>query len=79
MGWKAGGAILRPDGVVGFKFLKALGHDNSKAFFDRHRSTYEGCLLEPAKAFVSAIGPVLQGRISPDIHAEPLICPPMMG
>ena len=57
----------------GIEFLKALGRDNSRAFFDRHRSTYERSLLEPAKAFVAAIGPKLQSRVSAGIQAEPRV------
>jgi uncharacterized protein (TIGR02453 family) len=57
----------------GFKFLKGLGRDNSKAFFDGHRTMYERSLLEPAKAFVAAIGPELQSRVSKGIHAEPRV------
>jgi uncharacterized protein (TIGR02453 family) len=55
----------------GLAFLAGLREDNSKAFFDAHRTTYEAALLAPAKAFVVALGEELRTRVSPAIRAEP--------
>jgi uncharacterized protein (TIGR02453 family) len=59
-----------PDGLA---FLEGLGRDNTKAYFDAHRATYESALLEPAKAFVVALGEELRARVSPGIRAEPRV------
>jgi uncharacterized protein (TIGR02453 family) len=59
-----------PDGLA---FLEGLGRDNTKAYFDAHRATYESALLEPAKAFVVALGEDLHARVSPAIRAEPRV------
>lgn len=48
------------------KFLRELGRNNDKAWFDAHRSEYEAHYLEPAKAFVEAVGPKLE-KLAP-IH-----------
>lgn len=57
----------------GFAFLAELATDNTRAFFDAHRETYEAALLEPAKAFVTALGELLRERVSPAIRAEPRV------
>jgi uncharacterized protein (TIGR02453 family) len=57
----------------GLAFLEGLGRDNTKAYFDAHRATYESALLEPAKAFVVALGEELRARVSPGIRAEPRV------
>jgi uncharacterized protein (TIGR02453 family) len=59
-----------PDGLA---FLEGLARENTKAYFDAHRATYESALLEPAKAFVLALGEELHTRISPGIRAEPRV------
>ncbi|HEX2105124.1 MAG TPA: DUF2461 domain-containing protein [Solirubrobacteraceae bacterium] len=59
-----------PDGLA---FLEGLARDNTKAYFDAHRATYETALLEPAKAFVAALGEELHARVSPAIRAEPRV------
>jgi uncharacterized protein (TIGR02453 family) len=55
----------------GLDFLARLREDNSKEFFDEHRSTYEAALLGPARAFVVALGDELRARVAPAIRAEP--------
>lgn len=60
-------------GEAGFAFLAALERDNSKAVFDAHRDVYRRDLLEPSKAFVVALGRLLQQRVSPNLHAEPRV------
>lgn len=64
-------------GFVGFSkatfaFLRGLEKNNDKAWFDAHRDDYEAHLIEPAKAFVSAVGERL-ARKFPDVHAEPRV------
>ncbi|MEZ4230411.1 MAG: DUF2461 domain-containing protein [Polyangiaceae bacterium] len=53
-------------------FLQGLAEHNDKAWFDAHRGDYEAHYLEPAKAFVSALAPILQ-KWRPEIHAEPRV------
>jgi uncharacterized protein (TIGR02453 family) len=53
-------------------FLRALGENNDRAWFDAHRDEYHAAYVEPAKAFVTAAAPALE-RIAPGIHAEPRI------
>jgi uncharacterized protein (TIGR02453 family) len=57
----------------GLEFLAGLETDNSRAYFDAHRATYESALLAPAKDFVVAVGDELRSRVSPAIRAEPRI------
>jgi uncharacterized protein (TIGR02453 family) len=57
----------------GLDFLAGLGRENTKAYFDAHRATYQSALLEPAKAFVVALGEELHARVSPGIRAEPRV------
>jgi len=54
------------------KFLRELSKNNEKAWFDAHRGDYQANYVEPALAFVSAIGPKLQ-KISPSVSFEPKI------
>ena len=54
------------------KFLRELGRNNDKAWFDVHRSEYEAHYLEPAKAFVEAVGPKLE-KLAPNIVWEPRV------
>lgn len=54
------------------QFLAGLRENNNKAWFDENRKRYEAVYLEPAKAFVAAIGPELQ-KASPNIAAEPRV------
>ena len=52
-------------------FLRALGRNNTKVWFDAHRRDYDRYWVEPAKAFVVAAGSALQ-RIAP-VEAEPRV------
>ena len=54
------------------KFLRELSRNNEKEWFEAHRADYQASYVEPALAFVAAIGPRLQ-RISPSISFEPRI------
>jgi uncharacterized protein (TIGR02453 family) len=54
------------------KFLRELGRNNDKAWFDAHRSDYEAHYLEPAKAFIEAAGPKLE-KIAPNVVWEPRV------
>jgi uncharacterized protein (TIGR02453 family) len=60
-------------GPAGLAFLEGLARDNTKGFFDAHRIIYRRNLLEPAKAFVVALGTVLQQRVSAGLRADPRV------
>jgi uncharacterized protein (TIGR02453 family) len=57
----------------GLAFLDGIARDNTRAWFDANRATYEAALLAPAKAFVVALGEELHARVSPAIRAEPRV------
>lgn len=54
------------------RFLRELGDNNTKQWFDAHRGRYQAALLEPAKAFVGAVAERLH-ELGPGLHAEPRI------
>ena len=54
------------------KFLINLRTNNTKKWFDAHRSDYDDCFVAPAKSFVEAIGPKL-AKLSTGLVAEPRI------
>jgi uncharacterized protein (TIGR02453 family) len=58
--------------AASFRFLKDVGRNNNKEWFQAHRAAYEDDLLEPALAFIEAIGPQI-AKFSPDVRAEPKI------
>jgi uncharacterized protein (TIGR02453 family) len=64
------GTFRFPAGTL--EFLTDLRAHNDKAWFDANRARYESGYVEPAKAFVEAIGPALD-KLVPDIHAEPWV------
>ena len=51
------------------RFLRELSRNNDKAWFDAHRASYQTIYVEPALAFVAAIGPQLQ-KIAPSVSFE---------
>jgi len=51
-------------------FLRGLAANNNREWFAAHKREYETEVLEPAKAFVRAMGERLR-RLSPEIKAEP--------
>lgn len=53
-------------------FLKGLGANNSKPWFDAHRADYDAHYIAPAKAFIEAVAEPL-ARIAPGIRAEPRV------
>lgn len=53
-------------------FFKNLKKNNNKDWFERHRDIYEVQVMEPAKAFVRAMGARLR-TISPNIIAAPKV------
>ena len=59
--------------AAGLEFLAGIARDNTKAYFDANRTACETGLLEPAKAFVVALGDELHARVSPGIRAEPRV------
>jgi len=69
--------MAKVDGFVHFpketlKFLRALRKDNTKSWFDKHRSDYDDFFVAPAKEFVEEVEQRLK-RIAPKIVAEPRI------
>ena len=54
-----------------FAFLDGLKKNNDKKFFDANRDRYEQYIVAPSKAFVVAMGELLNAQISPDIVALP--------
>ncbi len=52
------------------KFLRALKRNNDKAWFAEHREEYDRNILEPARAFVVAMGDALRKDL-PGINADP--------
>ena len=57
----------------GLEFLAGLAENNTREYFEERRGTYESALLEPAKAFVVALGDVLRIHVSPLLRAEPRV------
>ncbi len=57
----------------GIEFLAGLAKDNSKKYFDAHRKSYDGALIDPAKAFVSSLGRELSKTVGRSVHAEPRV------
>ncbi len=53
-------------------FLAELKVHNSRDWFQAHRDRFARSLLEPARDFVTAIGPRF-AALGPDIHAEPKV------
>ena len=53
-------------------FLGVLRRNNSREWFTGHRDQYEHVLLDPARAFVEAMGELLS-RLGTGIHAEPKV------
>lgn len=54
------------------RFLRGLGKNNEKAWFDAHRGEYDEFYMEPAKAFVVALGEKLQA-FAPEVAAVPKV------
>jgi uncharacterized protein (TIGR02453 family) len=53
-------------------FLRNLGANNTKSWFDDHRIDYERDYLAPALAFIAAMDGPLHD-LHPDVHAEPRV------
>ncbi|MEM8606576.1 MAG: DUF2461 domain-containing protein [Myxococcota bacterium] len=54
------------------KFLRGLGKNNDKAWFEAHRAQYDAYYIEPAKAFVEAVGLKVE-KFAPNISFEPRV------
>jgi uncharacterized protein (TIGR02453 family) len=54
---------------AGLEFLTDLAAHNERAWFEAHKKAYQEMLLEPAQAFVVALGVKLQA-LSSDIHYD---------
>ncbi len=53
-------------------FLRGLARNNTKAWFDEHRNEYDEFLMEPAKAFVVAMGERFES-FAPGVVVDPRI------
>jgi uncharacterized protein (TIGR02453 family) len=53
-------------------FLADLRANNTREWFDAHRTRYERDVLTPAKELVTAVAPLLE-RLTPGIRAEPRV------
>lgn len=67
--------VLEPAHFTGFQphlfsFFEGLEKNNSKAYFDKNRHTYEEYIVAPAKAFITALAPFLE-QLNPSIRREP--------
>ena len=56
--------------IKGLTFLKDIIENNSKAWLDANRDTYESAIVSPNKAYVEEMGEYLQILV-PSIHAIP--------
>lgn len=54
------------------EFLRNLGADNSKAWFEEHRGEYDEYLLEPMKMLVEALAPAVLA-IDPHLDVRPRV------
>ncbi len=55
----------------GPEFVAGLAADNTRSFFDTHRSTYERDLLAPMCLFVTDLADLLRDTVAPALQAEP--------
>ena len=55
------------------EFLSQLRANNTREWFQAHRAEYESVLMQPARAFVTAMAEPLKARFGPDVHAEPKV------
>jgi uncharacterized protein (DUF2461 family) len=53
-------------------FFTELAANNNKSWFDTHRTDYDTYVLEPARAFVIALGDRLRD-LAPQVMADPRI------
>ncbi len=75
--WPKGSSVSSVPSFSGFpeqtfRFLRGVTLHNEKAWFEAHRGEYEAGYVEPAKAFVNALGPRLR-KISPSVQFEPKV------
>lgn len=59
-----------PDALA---FLDGLAAENTKAYFDAHRATYDEQIVVPLKCLVMTIGERLQRQVSAGIRYEPKV------
>lgn len=55
-----------------FRFLRQLAANNNKAWFDKNREVYHQELLEPMRALVVEVGPLLR-ILNPELETEPKV------
>jgi uncharacterized protein (TIGR02453 family) len=64
---ESGGRFFGPEA---FAFLRELGRNNNREWFQKNKARYESTVQDPAVRFIEAIGPRL-ARLSPHIVADP--------
>lgn len=60
-------------GAGAMRFLGGLEADNTKTYFDAHRSLYDAEIARPMKELVMVVGQRLAESVDPDIGFEPRI------
>ncbi len=70
--------MAEPGAFTGFgpdamAFLDGLAADNTKRYFDAHRTVYDRQVVAPLKSLVVALGDALRERVSVDIRSEPKV------
>ncbi len=60
-------------GPEAMSFLNGLAADNTKAFFDAHRSVYESDIARPMKQLVVDVGERLADSVDPAVSYEPRV------
>jgi len=55
-----------------FQFLSSLVENNSKDWFDAHRSEYKAQVLDPIKGFVAELGPIMR-MLNEEFEIEPRV------
>ncbi|HXQ94976.1 MAG TPA: DUF2461 domain-containing protein [Thermoplasmata archaeon] len=57
-------------GVDAFRFLRELGKNNNREWFQTNKGRYEAAIQEPAVRFIASMGPRL-ARLAPHVVADP--------
>ncbi len=54
------------------RFFREIKKNNTKAWFENHRSDFDQHVMEPSREFILAMGSRLR-KIAPEIHADPRV------
>lgn len=68
----AASSTFRGFGEGAITFLRGLERNNKTSWFEKHRGEWESELLNPARSFITTLGPRLK-EIAPRIQFEPKI------